>query len=52
VWVDADGMIDIAERLRASEYERLAGKQLGLPRDPAHRPHPDHLAIHRRVALA
>lgn len=51
VWVDADGMIDIAERLRGSEYERLAGKRLGLPRDSAHRPHPDHLAIHRRVAL-
>lgn len=51
LWVDENGMIDMAERLRGTEYGPLAGKRLGLPRNPTHRPHADHLAHHRRVAL-
>lgn len=49
-WVDANGMIELVERLRGTEYEAHAGKRLDLPRDPDQRPHPDHLALHRSVA--
>ncbi|BFI94987.1 MAG: hypothetical protein RSP_04970 [Rhodanobacter sp.] len=48
IWVDADGFVQLDERLAGSEYGPLRGRKLRLPADPAAHPHAEHLAHHRK----
>jgi hypothetical protein len=48
LWLDENLLIRTDDRLAGSEYAQLNGSALRVPGDPALRPHPDHLAYHRR----
>lgn len=48
VYINAEGFVQIDNRLTDSEYAPLHGLKLRLPTDPAHQPHSDHLAHHRK----
>lgn len=48
VYIDAQGLIQIDERLLGSEYEYISGRRLRSPSNPTDCPHADHLAHHRR----
>jgi hypothetical protein len=50
IWVDEYLHIQTSERLQGSEYANLGGKKLRVPADSAGRPHPDHLAAHRKMS--
>jgi hypothetical protein len=50
IWIDEQLHIQTSERLQGSEYACLRGKPLRVPADTAERPHPDHLAAHRKVS--
>jgi hypothetical protein len=52
LWVDPDSLtVQVDETLLGSEYEKLRGKMLRLPENPAHHPKRLHLAEHRRLAV-
>lgn len=51
IWVDGHSLIQISDRLHGSEYSGLSGKALRMPIDISSRPHPEHLAAHRRAVL-
>ncbi|HBN8638008.1 TPA: HNH endonuclease [Pseudomonas aeruginosa] len=51
LWVDEHFLIQISNRLNGSEYAVLSGKPLRMPIDAPSRPHPDHLAAHRKAVL-
>src|SRR3546814_5603239 len=52
LWVDPDSLtVQVGETLLGSEYEKLRGKMLRLPENPAHHPKRLHLAEHRRLAV-
>ncbi len=48
VYIDAEGFVQIDNRLIDSEYAPLRGCKLRLPTDSAHQPHSEHLAHHRK----
>lgn len=47
IWVDAEGFVQLDERLAGTEYAPLRGRKLRQPSDPMALPHADHLAHHR-----
>lgn|SRR5690242_8316464 len=47
IWISEDGCVELSAALTGSEYEPLHRQKLRLPEDPAHHPHPSHLAHHR-----
>jgi hypothetical protein len=49
VWISEDGCVELSTALTGSEYEPLHRQKLRLPEDPAHHPHPSHLAHHRKT---
>ncbi|MBA1291614.1 HNH endonuclease [Pseudomonas japonica] len=51
LWVDENFLIQISNRLHDSEYAILSKKPLRMPIDASSRPHPDHLAAHRKAIL-
>jgi hypothetical protein len=51
IWVDEHFLIQISDRLQGSEYGILSGKPLRMPTDVSSRPHPAHLAAHRKAVL-
>lgn len=51
VWINDKNEVAIADTLRGSDYEVLAGQALRLPVQPEHRPNPAHLAEHAKVAM-
>lgn len=50
IWIDEHLLIQISDRLHGSEYSALSRQTLSMPRTPQCRPHPDHLAAHRKAA--
>lgn len=49
IWIDEQLHIQTSERLQGSEYATLKGKLLRVPTETTERPHPDHLAAHRKL---
>jgi hypothetical protein len=47
VWIDPRGLVQVAEKLYASEYVSLRGRRLRVPTQAAEHPHGDHLTRHR-----
>jgi len=50
IWVDENLLIQMSDRLQGSEYAYLTGRALRVPVVQEERPHPDHLAAHRKAA--
>jgi hypothetical protein len=48
LWISAASKVAVAPELRASDYGKLNGKALRLPRDRGKHPDPQRLARHRR----
>ncbi|WP_402464181.1 HNH endonuclease [Isoptericola aurantiacus] len=50
LWIEADSRVTLHPEIRKSEYRKLHGTKLRLPRDPADRPSSRRLARHREEA--
>ena len=50
LWITSTHQVAIAPSLKGTEYEALDGQALRLPAHATHRPNPEHLTEHARVA--
>lgn len=51
LWIDAKTMrVELARKLRGTEYWHLRGRELSLPGSPKAHPHKNHLRHHAKVA--